>query len=161
MPTLKQAIEKYGAIDFAAKWWPRQADFMVMLDISHMLLPNFKVTGTDHRAQHIYCNIDMAQPLRQALHEIEARGHGAKLLSYDGCLNIRMVRGSAGRPSAHAYGLAIDLNAHDNPLGSTHGGFFDEPEIVKCFKANGFDWGGDFKGRKDPMHFSYCWEHSA
>lgn len=161
MPSIKQAIERYGAIDFAAKVWPDQQKWMVMLHVDHLLFPNWKVLGTDHLVSVIYCNGDMAQALKDALHEISARGHGAHLHTFDGCFNIRMVRGSSDRPSTHSYGLGLDINASENPLGSTAGGLYDHPEIVKCFKAQGFDWGGEFKHRKDPMHFSWGWEHTS
>lgn len=161
MPTLQQAIQRYGHIDFAARVWPDQQKWMTMLHIDPTAFPNWKVIGTDHPVHAIYCNIDMAPALREALEQVRARGHGGLLKSFDGCFNIRMVRGSSGKPSLHSYGLAIDINAHDNELGQTTGGFYDQPDFVKCFTAQEFDWGGNFKQRKDPMHFSFGWEHST
>jgi peptidoglycan L-alanyl-D-glutamate endopeptidase CwlK len=54
--------------------------------------------------------------------------------------------------SYHNYGLAIDTmypKAHAD-------------EVVKEFKKNGFEWGGDFKNIDDPAHFQkrfgYTWQ---
>jgi hypothetical protein len=70
-----------------------------------------------------------------------------------GTYNHRMIRGSATKWSNHAYGAAIDINAEEN-------GFNVEGNIplpmIAAFKAEGARWGGDYKGRKDPMHFEFC-----
>jgi hypothetical protein len=101
----------------------------------------------------------MIPAFTNALSALANCGMSGELETMDGCFNIRMVRGDFVM-SAHSYGLAIDINAAKNKLGQTSGGFFDLPEFVKCFKDQGFDWGGEFT-RPDPMHFSYCWEGPA
>lgn len=156
--TRAAAIARYGAIDFASKHWHDQSKWMVNVAVDPLWFPKWMYAGTQHPVDHVYCNKDMAEPIRSALYAVHAKGLGDLLHTYDGCLAIRMVRGSASSPSAHAYGLAIDLNAHENPLAATHGGFFDHPEFVKCFTNVGFTWGGNFHSRKDAMHFSMCWE---
>ena len=60
----------------------------------------------------------------------------------------RAVRGATSK-SNHAFGLAIDVNALTNVLGTTG----DMPaEVVAQWEAEGGDWGGDWS-RPDPMHF--------
>ena len=60
----------------------------------------------------------------------------------------RDVRG-AGSKSSHAFGIAVDINALANPLGTTG----DMPEdVVRQWEAEGGEWGGDWS-RPDPMHF--------
>jgi hypothetical protein len=60
----------------------------------------------------------------------------------------RNVRGAAVK-SSHAFGIAIDINALANVLGTTG----DMPmEVVLQWKAEGGEWGGDWS-RLDPMHF--------
>jgi hypothetical protein len=60
----------------------------------------------------------------------------------------RTVRGGENK-SNHAFGLAIDVNALANPLGTAG----DMPEeVVEQWKAEGGEWGGDWS-RPDPMHF--------
>ena len=66
----------------------------------------------------------------------------------------RMIRGDEKTLSNHASGTAIDLNALLHPLGKV--GTFDSkkvPMIRALAKKYGCTWGGDFKTRKDEMHF--------
>lgn len=65
----------------------------------------------------------------------------------------RAIRGTS-RPSNHSWGLAVDLNAPANPMGSEL--VTDMPaSMVELWKAHGFAWGGDYAGRKDAMHFEF------
>lgn len=74
--------------------------------------------------------------------------------------NCRPVRGSTTTPSNHSWGLALDFNSVYNWLGRTDGG--DIPVWMRdLWKAYGFRWGGDFSGRKDPMHFEYMGTRSS
>lgn len=72
---------------------------------------------------------------------------------YAGSYNPRKIRGSATKWSNHAYGAAIDLNAEENGLYAK--GNMPQP-VIDAFKAQGALWGGDYTGRKDPMHFEFC-----
>jgi hypothetical protein len=67
---------------------------------------------------------------------------------------FRMVRGSTDNLSNHASGTAIDLNATKHPLGKI-GTFPAEkvPMIRALAKKYGLTWGGDYRNRKDEMHF--------
>ncbi len=68
----------------------------------------------------------------------------------------RDVRGRPGVKSNHAWGLAVDLNATTNPMtndGRTHTDL--PPGISKLAAKYGLRWGGDYSGRKDPMHFEF------
>lgn len=61
----------------------------------------------------------------------------------------RDVVGEIDNKSNHAFGLAIDVNALTNVLGTTG----DMPiEVVEQWETEGGDWGGDWE-RPDPMHF--------
>jgi hypothetical protein len=66
----------------------------------------------------------------------------------------RMVRGDQTKLSCHSSGTAIDLNATKHPLGKV-GTFPAEkvPMIQALARKYGLKWGGDFKSRKDDMHF--------
>jgi hypothetical protein len=66
----------------------------------------------------------------------------------------RMVRGTTDKLSNHSSGTAIDLNATKHPLGKA--GTFElakVPMIQALAKKYGLVWGGDYRGRKDEMHF--------
>ena len=85
--------------------------------------------------------------------------------TYNYVLNVRAddwgyanrdVRGAPGVKSNHAWGLAVDLNATTNPMtddGRTHTDL--PPGISKLAARYGLRWGGDYSGRKDPMHFEF------
>ena len=87
----------------------------------------------------------------------------------------RPARGQT-RFSAHAYGLAVDVNPFQNPLvrrdlvvpelagayadrarrpaGDARRGRARVPAAVEAFRAVGWTWGGDWRSSKDRMHFS-------
>lgn len=66
----------------------------------------------------------------------------------------RPVRGQTTGLSNHASGTAIDINATKHPLGKEH--TFTAPQEVilqALVKKYGLRWGGNYKTRKDDMHF--------
>jgi len=67
---------------------------------------------------------------------------------------FRNIRGSTDKLSNHSSGSAIDLNAPAHPLGKS--GTFNPMQIVliqALCRKYGLKWGGNYKGRKDEMHF--------
>ena len=63
----------------------------------------------------------------------------------------RAIRGT-NRPSNHSWGLAIDLNAQDWPMGQSRN---RPPQwLVDIMATHGFAWGGKWR-RPDPMHFEF------
>jgi hypothetical protein len=66
----------------------------------------------------------------------------------------RMVRGSTDRLSCHSSGTAIDLNATQHPLGAIGTFPADKVPMIRALaKKYGLAWGGDYRNRKDEMHF--------
>ena len=133
MVTSQNCYEKYGA--------PEKESHMILWDIPAEL----EVGVIPKR---LYCNKDLVAPLSAALKQLIATGYVKELKTWDGCFNIRKMRG-LGSASLHSWGIAIDVNAawnglHVKPVLSN--GF------VKCFTDNGFDWGGTWQ-RQDGMHF--------
>ncbi|MFH1236557.1 MAG: M15 family metallopeptidase [Parcubacteria group bacterium] len=85
--------------------------------------------------------------------------------------NWRKISGSE-KMSLHSFGIAIDINPKDNPFCPAWAGQVTNPdqaeicrngglisdiplEIIKAFKDNGFEWGGNWTSVKDPMHFEW------
>jgi len=65
----------------------------------------------------------------------------------------RAIRGSS-TPSNHSWGLAVDLNAPTNPMGSTLK--TDMPTwMVELWESYGFRWGGRYPTRPDAMHYEF------
>lgn len=101
-------------------------------------------------AKRIYINKDFKLKLWSAFTELEAANLHHEIETFDGCYVERRVRGS-NKMSLHSWAMAIDLNASKEKLGQveTH---FTTPFIDIMVKY--VFWGGNYKGRKDPMHFS-------
>jgi hypothetical protein len=150
--TKEQAVARYGAIENGS--WANEAMWCTRLAVPAALARHMINTATGLPTEYIYVNKDMAQALLQVFIQILAAGLESELKSFDGCFHVRDVRGMPGELSAHAYALAIDLNAKENALGAIP---MICPGIVKIFQSNGFSWGGRFR-RRDGMHFSRCWE---
>jgi hypothetical protein len=67
---------------------------------------------------------------------------------------FREVRGVPGKLSNHSSGTAIDLNSSRHALGKV--GTFELPKVpmIRALaKKYGLTWGGDYRNRKDEMHF--------
>lgn len=115
--------------------------------------------------RRIYCHKLLVPILIKAFSHLITRGYVDELKTWDGCFNIRPIRGyerayqnhlDAHQPeeaydllSTHSWGVAIDINAATNRLGqkpTMSAGF------VKCFTDAGLEWGGSWK-RQDGMHF--------
>jgi|CXWL01.1.fsa_nt_gi hypothetical protein len=104
-------------------------------------------------ASGIRCHKLVAPLLEAVFTEIVQRGLQKSVKTYGGGYTWRMKRGQA-KPSTHSWGIAIDLNARTNAMGTA--GDMD-PALVALFEGYGFTWGGRWSGaNKDPMHFQYC-----
>jgi hypothetical protein len=80
--------------------------------------------------------------------------HAGECFGYD----PRTIRGNAAVWSNHSSGTAIDLNAPAHPLASEPSSTFSPAQIdmihsILSGLRGTVRWGGDYKGRKDSMHF--------
>lgn len=86
------------------------------------------------------------------VNETTARGYGLRHGECWGFAN-RAIRNS-NRPSNHSWGLAVDLNAPANPMSQQL--VTDMPGwMVELWTSKSFRWGGNYKGRKDAMHYEF------
>lgn len=97
----------------------------------------------------IYCNKLIIAHLQWAFINLISRGYAEQLKTYDGCWNIRDMKGHINLWSLHAWALAIDFDASLNAFGKKP---IMDLKIVECFTDVGFDWGGLFH-TPDGMHF--------
>jgi hypothetical protein len=98
------------------------------------------------------CHVKAVDHFRKALQGVKDAGLDPECFRYGGIFAKRGKRGGR-HPSTHSWGIAIDMEPAKYPLGST-ARFPDA--IVEIFRDAGFFYGGDFAGRKDPMHFQLC-----
>lgn len=136
MTAQEEIISKYGQPDKAyfdkyCIMWQTQVDF-----------PWFP-------AKRIYINTDFKTKLWSAFTELQAANLHHEIETFDGCYVERKVRGS-NKISLHSWAMAIDLNASKEKLGQVVSHF--TPDFIAVMVKYVF-WGGNYKGRKDPMHF--------
>lgn len=150
MLILTEAIaeKRYGPI-LNGKW-ANEREWMTILEVPDDIADHWINTGSGMYTDHIYCNRDLIHPLQEAFVNLRSQGLIKELKSFDGCFHIRDVRGHPGHFSAHSWGIAIDVNAHENPLGKQG---LMTLEFAECLMKAGLTWGGHFK-RLDMMHFS-------
>ena len=84
---------------------------------------------------------------RQVQAAVDATGAS----DFGGCFNIRNIAGSSNW-SNHSWACAIDLSPSTNGFNMTP--TIGHP-VIDAFKRQGALWGGDYTGRKDPMHFEF------
>ena len=109
----------------------------------------------------VRCHKKVADSLKRIFEQIlqhygsVAEVKRARMHLYAGCYEFRKI-GGANRLSTHAWGVSVDIDSENNPQGKAH----DESKgmmpmaVVKIFEAEGWKWGGRFKGeRVDCMHF--------
>lgn len=66
----------------------------------------------------------------------------------------RPIRGTADKLSNHSSGTAIDLNSAKHPLGKANTFNAEQQTAIRALcKKYALRWGGDYKARKDDMHF--------
>ena len=96
---------------------------------------------------------DFQPGLYKAFSELEYLGLHEEIKTCDEAFGIRLITGSDSVLSVHSWGMALDLNAEDNPLGSD--GNWSE-DFIDIMRRNGIYCGQNWTGRKDPMHFSFA-----
>ena len=130
------------------------ADYLKVLDFSEFsyAFSHVKDYVVNHWRCRIYAHYLMAAPLREAFKNLLFRGLSDELKTFDGCFNIRRMKGSNSM-SVHSWGLAVDFNAAENPFGESWS-FSDE--FIQCFADAGFESGALWH-RPDGMHFQLPW----
>ena len=129
-----------------------QNNWIASKDASEIDIVSIPIKGTTVKVRCAKAVAPLIAGFCAEFHElIEPIDHG---ILDDWGFNFRMVRGSTDKLSNHSSGTAVDLNATKHPLGKA-GTFPSEkvPMIRAIAKKYGMMWGGDFRHRKDEMHF--------
>lgn len=118
-------------------------------------LPEMKGVAGFPASGRIKFHRKAADALKAVVAEIAERGLLHRIESFNGAFAPRTLPG--GVYSAHAFGIALDLNVAANPLGglgAPAGAKGSLRELVPIFEKHGFYWGGHF-ARPDPNHFQF------
>jgi hypothetical protein len=102
----------------------------------------------------VRCHRVILPLLRGALREVGRRGLSGLIdpSHYGGCYASRTINRVPGAAlSHHSWGIAIDINVAENPLGRRP---TQDPRLVAIFESWGFTWGGNWL-RPDGMHFEF------
>lgn len=102
-------------------------------------------------AEKIYIHKHFKAKLQIALRILETGNLHHEIKTFDGCYNVRMVRGTETILSVHSWGCAIDLNAQENPLGAESSWSYD---FINVMEHCGIYCGSRWQGRPDGMHFA-------
>lgn len=145
--TAKYGDPRINTAGWAAKW-------LTVYRLPDWLLPHFPPLYDGSKVTRIQMHKDAVAPFEAAMRELVDTGLIQELHSFDGCWNVRNMRGLS-TPSIHSWGCAFDLNASRNPLGVAWGsrpGMFSAAFVAVMRKH--FDCGADWHApRTDAMHF--------
>lgn len=139
---------------------PRLSDFEGMHLVS-VPVPWMMVTAWDgQRVRSIRVNRRCADSLSRVLATIwSAAGKSQDVINewglnlYGGGYVFRQMRNGRAL-SMHSYGCAVDFDPSRNQQGDDDPYLGDCPIVVAAFEAEGWTWGGRWKGAKcDGMHF--------
>jgi len=130
----------------SANGWPASKDR------AEIGIKSFTVPGTNLKLACAEAVAPLLIGFANEFHSLIEHIDGGSLDDWGYC--YRDVRGNVGKLSNHSSGTAIDLNATKHPLGKV-GTFPNEkvPMIRALAKKYGLIWGGDYRNRKDEMHF--------
>jgi D-alanyl-D-alanine carboxypeptidase len=104
------------------------------------------------RVARVTVDVRLAELVGLIMRANEARGYVYRAAD-TGAYNCRKIAGTT-RWSNHAWAIAIDENWQTNPFTSPLR--TDKPRwLIDRWNRYGFAWGGDYSGRKDPMHFEF------
>jgi len=136
----------------------RKADFQAV----HLtrIMPPFQMYYDKHPISSLLVNKGCASAMLTAFTDIfEKCGHdplkvdGTGASDFGGCFNVRRIAGT-NNYSNHSWACAIDLSPGTNGFRTTKTTTLSNI-VVDAFKGQAARWGGDYKGRKDPMHFEF------
>lgn len=146
-------IGESGSVEFEDDWVAKN---IVSADIPQLV--GVSSLGSDQPfSGKVRLSREAMPAAMAAFAEIEAAGLKNRILSFDQAFTPRTIRGAASRLSAHALGIAFDLNCKWNVFGQPAAETGHEgsvKELVPIFTKYGFKWGGTSAGR-DTCHFEF------
>src|SRR5215469_9954281 len=93
--------------------------------------------------ERMTCHKLLGQIFADVFARIQSANLQGTITSFGGCFSFRQQR-TGTKLSAHAWGIAIDLNPESNAQGTA--GNMDTG-LISIFKETGFSWGGEWQGK--------------
>jgi hypothetical protein len=140
-------IQRDGSLD--PRW---EEDFLALVTVP---FPLPLAWDPAKAIRQFRCHKRLGPGFGEVFARIVERGLESEITSFGGCYSFRPQRG-ASKLSAHCWGIAIDLNPQTNVMGTA--GTMNRG-VVEAFTDFGFEWGGSWTARRDPMHFQFCQEY--
>ena len=146
----KPPVEKGRGLIIPDRQWV--ADNIVWVDF-----PFYLPLSNGKKARGCQIHRKCKPSLLKALRELEQNHLQGLIHSFDGSFVPRHIGWKAGRPlSTHAWGIAVDLNTAEFPMGSLK---VQARALVETMANHGFacgqNGGGLWANTMDPMHFEY------
>jgi hypothetical protein len=129
----------------------------MVLDTRELPIELVYAFDTSQKIKRVRAHDRIVDLLVVTLMECLTRGVKPTRMKYGGCYSWRAKRTSTSL-SLHTWGIAIDLEPAENPLGQpwVDDGKRLDPRIIEVFKGRGWFWGGEFGGTPDPQHFQWA-----
>lgn len=121
--------------------------------------PEIKALAAERSNGPIRVHLAIVNDFMGLLQDIVASGLEKQILTFDGALQFRFMRGSRQRLSAHCWGIAFDINTQWNRLGCTpayEGQKGSVRSLVPLASRRNFWWSGHSRFRRDGAHFEHC-----
>jgi hypothetical protein len=158
MVTTAQLIKKYGSpLDEARTTNVNEQTQWEMKNMVIVPMPQHLLNANKALPKKIYANKDFAPTVIEWLEDLLANDLLKEINEWNGIFAIRLKRGLASL-STHAFAVAVDVNAKNNPLGLSREACIKKglvPFSVEFINLSRkyFDCGADWKSRPDGMHF--------
>jgi len=156
--TRAETIQKYGP--YVKGTWQNEGKYIIDYRIPKSIMedPNYNMrwdkgiaTVGGNLVTHFSTNKDIASGITAVLESLQRAGKLSSLAEFNGSFFFRTLRTSSNI-SAHAYGLAVDVNGSMNPRGHPS----NQSAVLRAaFTRAGFVDGGRWPSPyTDAMHFS-------
>ena len=159
-----QRCARFGQFKFLPSPQPGNKEHITILNgwaadnIVTVSCPQLRLMGIGHVNLHYKAKASFLELWA----DWEREGLLDHVKTWNGSWVPRFKRGMAGGGqqalSNHSWGTAFDINAKLYPLGYSVPQDSPMRQLAASANKRGWFWGGDFRSRKDPMHFEYVGE---
>ncbi len=153
---IRDKERRYGTFQYRPTEDPMAPDYIDILD--DFEARNIVDVPCPLHSSPLRLHKDVAPDYLAFAHRVVNEGLKHLVLSRSRGFSKRFQNGSHVRLSAHAWGIAFDLNLEQNPLGCTppyEGQPGSVRALVRLANLHNFYWGGHHRLRRDGSHFEH------